>query len=340
MPRILVVEDEPEHVRLLQRFLGTDHELTVATTAHEGLEKYAQVAPDLLILDIRLPDYSGFGLLQRLHRLNEKPPVIVLTAFHNEINAATAMKLGCFACIDKRDANLELFSAVEEVLSGRPKVSYSLDPNLEPSVEDIVRGLSPQKRRELLVALQAAIARDNRAAGEEGEPEGIPEVARLRLLPTADQEAQIQKLLQFYESCPAWLDEVVAAAGETSQKALHERYYNELTEKYPEIHTQHIIRALGYYTELLKRREGACEPRAWEVPGKFAIFDSKSTTIIADDLALTLSLPPREVRRTRVEFSASPAILQLLPKTPKTLIRMVWDDEGYWLEIPTAPYEP
>ena len=66
MARVLVVEDDPDTMALFERWLGADgHDVTGASTGVEGLSALVGPAFDLLLVDIRLPDMSGYQLVQR-----------------------------------------------------------------------------------------------------------------------------------------------------------------------------------------------------------------------------------------------------------------------------------
>jgi DNA-binding response OmpR family regulator len=82
MKKILIVEDE-ESQRILyeEEFSDMGYSVQLAADGSEALRKAKKERPDLLILDIRMPDKSGFEVLQEL--LNEQPkiPVIINTAY-------------------------------------------------------------------------------------------------------------------------------------------------------------------------------------------------------------------------------------------------------------------
>ena len=81
---IIYVEDDPTNARLMAEILNnmTNHNLVIANTAEEGLKLIIEQLPDLVILDIGLPDMDGFVLLEqiRTHPLAKKIPVIAVTA--------------------------------------------------------------------------------------------------------------------------------------------------------------------------------------------------------------------------------------------------------------------
>jgi DNA-binding response OmpR family regulator len=67
MAKILIVDDEHSILDSLEMFLGEKgHDVFKAATGGEGLEQFYRAKPDVVILDIRLPDSSGLDILQRL----------------------------------------------------------------------------------------------------------------------------------------------------------------------------------------------------------------------------------------------------------------------------------
>jgi two-component system OmpR family response regulator len=79
--RLLVVDDEESLVHLLHdalRFAG--YEVTMARTGREALERTREGSPDLIVLDVMLPDLDGFEVCRRLRRDGNDVPVVFLTA--------------------------------------------------------------------------------------------------------------------------------------------------------------------------------------------------------------------------------------------------------------------
>ena len=81
-PRILIVEDEPD-IRELVTHVLTDkgYEVEAAPNGEEGLRLYAERAPDLLLLDVNLPDMTGFEICRkiRLHGPRPQTPILICT---------------------------------------------------------------------------------------------------------------------------------------------------------------------------------------------------------------------------------------------------------------------
>jgi two-component system nitrogen regulation response regulator GlnG len=97
MPKLLVVDDETSILHFFRRaFRGPEVTLLTAGTAAEALEKVSQHHPDVVILDIHLPDQSGLEAFQRIHQLDAKIPVILITGHGTTATAIEAMRLGAY----------------------------------------------------------------------------------------------------------------------------------------------------------------------------------------------------------------------------------------------------
>lgn len=94
MLSVLYVEDHPSNVRLVERLVARrdDVRLEVAGTGEQALGRAAQLRPDLVLLDLHLPDLPGEVVLERLWRLPglAGTPVVVLTA---DAMAQTAVRM-------------------------------------------------------------------------------------------------------------------------------------------------------------------------------------------------------------------------------------------------------
>ena len=79
--RVLFVEDEGALRNSYERFFTGRYDMTFASTGAEGLARLAQTPPDVLVLDLRLPDTDGIALLQKIRQSHPKLPVVVTTAY-------------------------------------------------------------------------------------------------------------------------------------------------------------------------------------------------------------------------------------------------------------------
>ena len=120
MAPIIIIEDEA-NIRKFARvnLLARGHEVVEAENAVDGLAKLRETSPKLLLLDIKLPDMSGWDLLTLI--LNDpdlpRPPVIVITASLGESRPPEIQYPGLYKVLVKPVAAMELVKVVEEVLS-------------------------------------------------------------------------------------------------------------------------------------------------------------------------------------------------------------------------------
>jgi DNA-binding NtrC family response regulator len=95
MPTILIVEDEPKMLRLLELSLAEENFIIrSASDAETGLKILAQEPIDLVITDLKLPGMNGLEFLQALKRTNASIPAVVMTAYGTVETAVEAMKAG------------------------------------------------------------------------------------------------------------------------------------------------------------------------------------------------------------------------------------------------------
>ena len=117
MATILVVEDEFAVARGLQYALQQEgYEVTVAPNGEEGLAIAGELAPDLIILDVRLPGIDGFELLRRLRATGSKAPVLMLTARDDEVDKVIGLELGADDYLTKPFGLRELMSRIKALL--------------------------------------------------------------------------------------------------------------------------------------------------------------------------------------------------------------------------------
>jgi len=114
--KILIVEDERRMARFIRLNLEHDgFQALEATTGREALDALRQNLPDLVLLDIMLPDIDGFEVLSRI-RESQDVPVIMLTAKGEEDDRVRGLELGADDYVTKPFSPRELVSRVRAVL--------------------------------------------------------------------------------------------------------------------------------------------------------------------------------------------------------------------------------
>ena len=117
MATILVIDDDNSICETLDLYLTEEgYEVRTATTGTDGLNKFVETTPDVVILDIRLPDVDGFAILEDLRDEDENVKVIMITAYHDMETTINAMKGGAFDYIHKPINVDELDMAIKKAI--------------------------------------------------------------------------------------------------------------------------------------------------------------------------------------------------------------------------------
>jgi DNA-binding NarL/FixJ family response regulator len=199
--RVLLIDDSPI-IRLGLRSALEDYaDITIvaeAGTAADGLAAVAKHKPDVVLLDLHLPDQSGLLVCRELLRLRPQTKVLVLTSSSNERNVQEALSAGARGYLLKDNDGAALASGLRTVAGGQPV----LDPSMTSQVLNLVKNrgemtaagklnqLSPQERR--VVALLA----DGLTNKEIGDRLGLTEKTVKNYLATIFSKLNIARRTQ------------------------------------------------------------------------------------------------------------------------------------------------
>ena len=138
--KILIIDDEQSLLESLEMFL-TEKGYTVACarSATEGLKRCRDFDPQVIILDIRLPDLDGLEVLQQLIRQGRKN-IIIITAFHDMETTIKAVKYGAFEYIPKPIDVEELERAIDKAIQ-----SLNASPTQQAVLIDSLSSYVPGK---------------------------------------------------------------------------------------------------------------------------------------------------------------------------------------------------
>lgn len=116
MTRILVMDDEPNIVNYLKSYLeASDYEVFTAMDGTEGLRIFERELPDLVLLDIRMPEVSGFEVCRRIREWSQTP-IIMLTALDSVADKVKAFDIGADGYITKPFGEVELLARISSLL--------------------------------------------------------------------------------------------------------------------------------------------------------------------------------------------------------------------------------
>ena len=166
----IVIVDDSEVVRVgLGALLGTDPGLKIvgeADTVVSGVETYARLRPDVVLLDIRLPDGTGIDACRQLLKQVPETRVLILTSVVDDSTVDEAIRAGAHGYLLKEIDGRGLIAAIREVAAGKS----ILDPAITARVMQIVKSggagrdtlasLSPQERRVLALIAEGCTNRE------------------------------------------------------------------------------------------------------------------------------------------------------------------------------------
>ena len=116
MTRILIVEDEESVLDPLELLLSKEgFTIETARDGREALEKFAKTNPDLILLDLMLPEVSGTEVCRQI-RAKSQVPIIMLTAKDTEVDKVVGLELGADDYVTKPYSKAELVARIRAVL--------------------------------------------------------------------------------------------------------------------------------------------------------------------------------------------------------------------------------
>lgn len=167
--RLLVVDDHPVVRNGLTGMLTGQSDFTVVGEAANGAEALAAVGalrPDVILMDLRMPEMDGLSAIRAIRERPNPPPILVLTTYDSDADIVRAIEAGAAGYLLKDAPPAELYRAVRAAANGGSPLSPSVAARLVHRVRD---GSGPLSSRELdalrLVARGASnreIARDLR----------------------------------------------------------------------------------------------------------------------------------------------------------------------------------
>jgi len=119
--RAVVLEESPRVLKTLSSILGERddvHLVGSATDGHHGLRRVTELAPDLVLMDLRLPGINGLAAARQIKARPQPPTVIVVTADDTPGSRAAARSAGTDALVTSRNLFTELRAAMRRLFPG------------------------------------------------------------------------------------------------------------------------------------------------------------------------------------------------------------------------------
>lgn len=165
--KILVVDDEPVNLRLVEKILLSAgyQEIVLVNDSRKAIDEFQQQNSDLILLDLNMPHMDGYAVMEQLHALDQAilPPVLILTAQHAREFRVRALNLGARDYVTKPCDQIELVARVRNLLEAH---HYQLSiharkDELERLVSDRTRELHDTQLQIVRRLGRAAEFRDN-----------------------------------------------------------------------------------------------------------------------------------------------------------------------------------
>ncbi len=113
--RTLLVDDSPEFLGAAARFLATDPQVEIVgrvLSARDAIEAVTRLRPDLVLMDVAMPDMNGFAATRQIKERPNPPRVIVLTLYDNDEYRAQAHAAGADGFVAKSEFGTQLLPLI------------------------------------------------------------------------------------------------------------------------------------------------------------------------------------------------------------------------------------
>lgn len=121
--RTLLVDDSPEYLRALSRFLASDPEIEIvgqAPSAHDALEKMDRFQVDLVLMDLAMPGTNGLEATRWIKARENAPRVLILTLHDSNEHRAAAQEVCADGFVSKLDSDAKLVSLIHTLFAPSP----------------------------------------------------------------------------------------------------------------------------------------------------------------------------------------------------------------------------
>lgn len=120
--RVLLIDDNQDHLSGVKELIGLESNFDVvatATSANVGISLIKRYRPDVVLMDINMPEKDGLQAIQEIERLELGTKVIALSGYDDSDLIFRAMKIGARGYVLKTMASAQLIYAIEEVVTGK-----------------------------------------------------------------------------------------------------------------------------------------------------------------------------------------------------------------------------
>jgi DNA-binding NarL/FixJ family response regulator len=163
--RVFCVDDHPVVRDGIAAIINLQPDMTLAgdaATGGEALERYFEVRPDVALVDLQLPDMSGFDLIKKIRDKSPNARIIVLSSHEGDVDIQRALESGAQGFVAKGIVRGELLETIRSVHAGKRRLPAAVAQKLAEHIAD-----EPISPRELeVLSLMAAGKRNKEIAAE------------------------------------------------------------------------------------------------------------------------------------------------------------------------------
>ncbi|WP_369147390.1 response regulator [Streptomyces sp. R44] len=194
--RLIIVDDDPLVRAGLTLMLGGADDLEIVGEGADGREVpelVARHAPDVVLMDIRMPHVDGLTATERLRALPGAPEVVVLTTFHADEQVLRALRAGAAGFVLKDTPPAEIVAAVRRVAAGDPVLSPAVTRQLMTHV--VERPEQPPRRATAAARLTELADREREVAVAVGHGRSNAEIATELYMSVPTVKAHVSRIL-------------------------------------------------------------------------------------------------------------------------------------------------
>jgi DNA-binding NarL/FixJ family response regulator len=192
---VLIVDDDPLVRAGLAMMLGGAPDIDVVGEAGDGSEVLPMVdrhAPDVVLMDIRMPAMDGLAATEALRARRHAPEVIILTTFDADEHVLRALRAGAAGFVLKDTPPAEIVAAVRRVARGEPVLSSSVTQRLIARVTDADHDRRRRQARERLALLNE---REREVAVAVGQGRSNAEIGKVLFLSVPTIKTHVSAIL-------------------------------------------------------------------------------------------------------------------------------------------------
>lgn len=195
--RLLIVDDDPLVRAGLSLILGGEADLTVVAEASDGDEAIVAVAqhrPDVVLMDVRMPNRDGLSATEEILRRPDPPRIVVLTTFDADDLVLRALRAGAHGFLLKDTPPPRMVAGIKQVAAGEPILSPTVAAQVIAAATSGA-GATLDRQRQALASLDALTDREREVAVAIGHGHSNAEIAAQLFMSVATVKAYVTRIL-------------------------------------------------------------------------------------------------------------------------------------------------